>query len=117
MIKKIIIISVFLLIIGLVYSFGKQIYSSLEAGKRLDTEAERLTFLQQRNEDLKKKLGEVGSLQFIEAQARDKLSLSRAGETVMVIPQSEIDKVLGAQKEVEKVVLPYWQGWLKLFVK
>ncbi len=117
MIKKILLILGFILAAVIIYSFGKQIYSSLEAGKRLDTEAEKLTFLQRRNEDLKKSLSEVGSLQFIEAQARDKLSLARPGEVVMVIPQSEIDKVLGAQKEVEKVVLPYWQGWLKLFVK
>ena len=81
----------------------------------MDNEAEKLTLLQRRNEELKKKLVEVGSLQFIEQQARDKLSLARPGETIMVIPQSEIDKVLGAQKEVQKIVEPYWQGWLRLF--
>lgn len=117
MIKKIIFVLGVVLVIGMVYSFGKQIYGSLEAGKRLDNEAEKLTLLQKRNEELKKKLVEVGSLQFIEQQARDKLSLARPGEAVMVIPQAEIDKVLGVQQEVQKVIEPYWQGWLKLFVK
>ncbi|KKS64434.1 hypothetical protein A3A14_02055 [Candidatus Daviesbacteria bacterium RIFCSPLOWO2_01_FULL_43_38] len=115
MIKKIIFVLGVILVIVMVYGFGKQIFSSLEAGKRLDNEAEKLTLLQRRNEELKKKLVEVGSLQFIEQQARDKLSLARPGETIMVIPQSEIDKVLGAQKEVQKIVEPYWQGWLRLF--
>lgn len=115
--KKIILLFGIIVIIAIVYSFGKQIYGSLEAGKRLDDEAEKLTVLQRKNEELKKRLEEVGSLQFIEAQARDKLSLARPGEAVVIIPQSEIDKVLGAQKEVQKVVEPYWQGWLKLFVK
>lgn len=117
MIKKILFIFGVVLVIGIIYSFGKQIYGSLEAGHRLDDEAEKLTVLQRRNEELKKKLAEVGSPQFIEQQARDKLSLARLGETVFVIPQSEIDKVLGAQKEVQKVIEPYWQGWLKLFAK
>lgn len=117
MIKKIIFVLGVVLVIGMIYSFGKQIYGSLEAGKRLDNEAEKLTLLQKRNEELKKKLTEVGSLQFIEQQARDKLSLARPGEAVMVIPQAEIDKVLGVQQEVQKVIEPYWQGWLKLFVK
>lgn len=117
MIKRIIFVLGAILAIVMVYSFGNQIYNSLEAGKRLDDEAEKLTGLQKRNEELKKKLAEVGSPQFIEQQARDKLSLARPGEAVMVIPQAEIDKVLGAQKEVQKVIEPYWQGWLKLFAK
>ncbi len=117
MIKKIIFILGIILVIVIVYSFGKQIFSSLEAGKRLDNEAEKLTLLQRRNDELKKKLTEVGSLQFVEQQARDKLSLARPGESVIIIPQAEIDKVLGAKQEVQKVIEPYWQGWLKLFVK
>lgn len=117
MIKKIIFALGLILVIVMVYGFGKQILSSLEAGRRLDNEVEKMTLLQKRNEELKNKLVEVGSLQFIEQQARDKLSLARPGEAVMVIPQTEIDKVLGAKEEVQKVVEPYWQGWLKLFIR
>lgn len=117
MIKKTALILAIILSLGLLYNLSRQIYESLEAGKRLDTEAENLTKLQKQNSELKTKLADANSLQFIEQQARDKLNLARPGESVFVIPQAEIDKVLGATKqEVEKKVEPYWQGWLKLFL-
>lgn len=117
MVKKIALISGLILALVIFYNLSKQLYDSLEVSRRLDREAENLTNLQKRNVELKGKLEEVGSLSFVEREARDKLGLVREGETMVIIPPSEIDKILGAQKEVEKIVLPYWQGWLKLFIR
>ncbi len=104
-------------ILGLSYSLSRQVYTSLQAGSRLDSEAEGLVALQQENSALKKQLAQTNSPSFVEQEARDKLDMARPGETVVIIPQEEIDKVLGLSqdKPVEKV--PNWQGWARLFFK
>lgn len=114
--KKIVFILILLLFIGLFYSLGKQVYDSLQASSRLGQEAGNLANLQKQNSDLKKKLAQTQSPGFIEQEARDKLNLSRPGETVVMIPQTEIDKVLGAQITPTPTPLPNWQGWLGLFL-
>ena len=99
---------------GLFYGLGRQLFSSLRGSRRLEMETEDLVKLQKKNLELKSKLAEVGSLRFIETQIRDKLNLSREGETVIIIPQEEIDKVLALEKKEEEVKIPNWQGWLRL---
>lgn len=115
MIKKIAFLGILVLLLGFFYSLGKQIYDSLEVSNRLDQETEQLVKLQQKNNELKKKLAEVGTINFIEQQARDKLNQARPNETVIIIPPQEIDKILGAQKEKIAEVIPNWSAWLKLF--
>ncbi|KKR80512.1 MAG: Septum formation initiator [Candidatus Daviesbacteria bacterium GW2011_GWA1_41_61] len=115
--KKIFIVLILIFIIGILYSLGVQIYESLQVSGRLEQEAEELVNLEKKNSELKKKLTEVQSLSFIEQQTRNKLGWSRAGETVVIIPQEELDKVLGVKEEVQKIIEPYWQGWMKLFWK
>lgn len=117
MIKKIIFILAIFLLLGLFYGLSKQIYSSLQSGKRLDAEIEDLSNLQAKNSELKKKLDSVKRLTFIEKQARDKLNLSRPGETIVIIPESELQKILGLQEEVRENIQANWQGWLKLFFR
>lgn len=117
MIKKIALVLIVIILLGLLYGLGRQVYSSLNSGRRLESEVEDLTKLQKRNLELRNKLSAVGKLQFIEQQARDKLNLSREGETVVVIPESELQKVLGVKQAVQQRAEPYWQGWLKLFWK
>ncbi|MBI4037187.1 septum formation initiator family protein [Candidatus Daviesbacteria bacterium] len=115
--KKLIVILAIVLLLGLFYSFGKQIYSSLQTGSKLDKEVSDLAKLQKKNAELKKRLSEVQGVQFIESQARDKLGLSRARETVVIIPQEEIDKILQQSQIAKALVLPNWQAWLKLFFR
>lgn len=113
--KRIIYIVAILLFLIVLYALVKQMSDSLRAGTRMETEMEALTKLQQKNTELKKRLAEVDSPQFIEGQARDRLNFARPGETVAIIPQEELDRILGASKVVSIQVLPYWQGWLQLF--
>ncbi len=116
MLKRLILLIGIVVCIAIFYSLGKQITDSLQAGSRVDAEVEKLTQLQKKNEELKNRLSEVNSLPFLEAQARNKFNMARNGETVVVIPQEEIDKILGAQKQVILEKIPNWQGWLRLFV-
>ncbi len=117
MFKKTIYIGGFLLIIVICYSLAKQAYDSLQAESRVDTETNKLLALQRKNAELKKRLEEVNSIGFIESQARDRLNFSRAKETVVIISEEELQKVLGIVEEKKEEIIPNWQGWLRLFIK
>lgn len=65
---------------------------------------------------LKDKLAEVQKYDFIEQTARDKLNLSQAGETVMVIPPEEVDKIIQEDQPTVVVKKSNWQGWIDLFL-
>jgi cell division protein FtsB len=116
MVRRIIIIGTVFLFLFILYNLFNQIRAALDAGNRLDSQLGKLTHLQRKNSELKKKLEDVQTPQFIEEQARDKLNLTRDGETIVIIPESEIKKALGMDQLVEEVHLPNWQGWLKLFL-
>ncbi len=118
MFRKIAYIGGIILIILICYSLAKQAYDSLQIDNRVDAETEKLLGLQRKNAELKNQLEQVNSVGFIESQARDRLNFSRAKETVVIISQEELQKVLGAAIEKkEEIKLPNWQGWLKLFWK
>ncbi|MDD2822532.1 MAG: septum formation initiator family protein [Candidatus Daviesbacteria bacterium] len=117
MLKKIAYLGGFILISVICYSLIKQVVDSLQAGGRVDTETQKVLSLQKQNSELKSKMKQVNSVEFIESQARDRLNFSRAGETVVIISQDEINKVLGTMIEKKEEIIPNWQGWLRLFFK
>ena len=109
-------IFVIVLLVGLIFlGLGKQIATALQAGQRLDNAAAEVNQLQKTNQELKSKLEEVQKISYVEEIARDKLSMAKPGETLVVVPEKAVDQVLGAQKVVQEIKLPNWQGWLKLF--
>ncbi len=112
--KKIFIISAVFLIILAIFGLGKQMAKALQAAQRLDLASDQLSKLQEENTKLQKQLTEVKSKDFLEQQARNKLNLSRANETILIIPQDQIDKVLGLGKKMPEIKIPNYQGWLKL---
>ncbi len=97
------------LIIILIIAFNLigQIFTTLKSGDRLNE-------LQTKNNELKARLVEVGSSEFIEEQARDKLGLAKDGEVVIVIPDEKIDAILGNKKQ-EEAKLSNYLGWWKVF--
>ncbi len=109
-------ILIIVLIVGLIlFGLGKQIYFALQAGKRLDNAAEEVNGLQQQNRILREKLAQTQKYDFWEEIARNKLNLIKPGESLVIIPDQAINRVLSAQKKIEPLNLPNWQGWLKLF--
>ncbi len=113
--KNITFVAILGLFFLLLYSLGKQIYDSLQAGKRLDSAQAELQILEQTNAHLKSNLKDVSSLNFVEEQARDKMDLAKPNETVVIISQSELDKIMSQERKVPQFKLPYWQRWLNLF--
>lgn len=115
MIRKIILVAIILLVLGFAYNLLVQITKALRSGERLSTQAETVYKLEAKNKELKKKLSEIESPEFIEEQARDKLGLGRPGETVVIIPEEKLKLILGASQSAEEVRLFNWLGWLKVF--
>lgn len=114
--KKIGILIAILIVSLVAYNLVNQIYVAFKASDRLSEAAGRLYNLEIKNKELKNKLEEVKTQEFIEAEARDKLGLVKEGETVVVISQEKIKQVLGA-KRMEEIKLPNPLGWLRLFFK
>lgn len=95
---------------------GRQIADAVQAGKRLDTKADEVNKLQQQNQELKKKLTQVSSSDYVEQIAREKLNMAKPGETVVVVPDNAISHILASQNPPTEAKLANWQGWVKLFI-
>ncbi|OGE32679.1 hypothetical protein A3C59_03765 [Candidatus Daviesbacteria bacterium RIFCSPHIGHO2_02_FULL_36_13] len=115
MIRKSIIGLIILIVIIIASSLVGQISDSLRSQDRLSEQAETVSRLEMENRELKKKLIDIQSPEFIEEQARNKLGLSKGGETIVIIPDSKLKSILYASESAKEVRLPNWQGWFKLF--
>ena len=114
MLKKLIYGIVIIIVLIIAYNLLMQITQAVKSGERLSQATEQLYKLQNENKELKKKLARIQSLDFIEAEARDKLGLSKKGETVVIIPEDKLKLVMGASQSAQ-IRLPNWLGWLKVF--
>lgn len=116
MVRRIIPGVIILLSLVIAYSLLGQITDALRSGDRLSSQAEAVYKLEAKNRQLKKRLSEVQSAEFIEQQARNKLGLGRAGETIVIIPEDKLKSLMGASQSAE-VRLPNWLGWLRVFFR
>lgn len=117
MYKKIALIIASIIVLFIAYNLINQIVGALRSGDRLSEATEDLYRLEIQNKELKKRLTEIKSINFIEQQARDKLGLAREGEIVVIIPEEVWGRVLGMSQKPEEIKLPNWLGWLKVFFK
>lgn len=114
MTRKIIIFAVIILVLALMYNLWAQIMTALKSGERLSQAAETVFKLEAKNKELKEKLAQIKSPQYIEEQARNKLGLSKGGETIVIIPEDKLRQILGASQSAQ-IRLPNWLGWWKMF--
>lgn len=117
MIKKIALGVILLVSLAIAYNLINQIINSTKSGDRLSAAADTVYKLEIKNKELKKKLAQIQSPDFIEQQARDKLGLGKKGETLVIIPEETLKFVLGASKSAVEIRLPNWLGWLRVFWK
>src|SRR3989344_7028860 len=99
MFKKISIVIGILIVLILSLNLIGQIINTLKSGERIDQATEKLHQLETENKELKNRLEEVKSSDFIEAEARNKLGLAKEGEIIVIIPDETIDLILGKKKE------------------
>lgn len=73
---------------------------------------DKLLEAKEKQDELKRDLAKAQSTQFIEKQARDKLNLSREGETVVILPP--ITPVI-EMTPTPTPALANWQKWVNVF--
>ena len=102
-----------LIIIGfaliLISSLGRQVWQLYRAGKNLETAQQKVENLKIENVNLGNQLKEVQSPEFIEKEAKNKLSYVKEGEVVVVLPKQESNQSIEEDKPKKK--LANWQKW------
>jgi cell division protein FtsL len=114
---------VILTVIGLYAAFQivRHIAWLTGAGDRITQAQQQLDELKKENQQLQSEQKDVDNPQFIERAAREKLSMGRPGEFILVIPQDEIKKLADViRNDYELPVSPKpglqpWEQWWKLF--
>jgi cell division protein FtsB len=78
----------------------------------LQAKQEELERLQKEKESLQNKLTLSQTPEFIEKEAREKLNLAKAGETVILLESGEAQ---AQTKGNETIISPNWKKWWNLF--
>ncbi|RJQ28103.1 hypothetical protein C4577_00110 [Candidatus Parcubacteria bacterium] len=102
-----------LIIIGLVLIIKNMIFSIgnlIQNDKIVSSLKAKLTEKNQENKFLQEKLFYVKSNDFVEKEARTKLSLTKKGEFIVIMPSSEAS----AKTDIISTT-PNWQKWWNLF--
>jgi cell division protein FtsB len=116
MYKKLSVIVIIIVAIVILIGLVKQISFALGSDKRLNQLLEDVGSLERDNKQLKKELAQAESYDSVEEIARNDLNMSLPNETVVIIPQEMVDKVLTPDVKPPEIKIPNWQGWLRLFL-
>ena len=112
--RKVVSLGVFLLCLGLIVSLSRDIFRLLKVGDRVEQAQQELKELEAKNDELKAKKEYYQSEAFVEEQARNKLNLSREGETVVTLPEN-LEELIAHQGPDEPEEIPVWKQWVNLF--
>jgi len=106
-----------LLCIVFALSLVKNIARIKNAQIRVEKMKERVDKLQKEKEELQIKVEEAKKQEYIEKQLRDKLGLSKEGETIVVLPDADTLRKLvpPIPEEEETLPDPNWKKWAQLF--
>lgn len=67
------------------------------------------------NVDLKRELATTETQEFVEKEARDKLNMQLPGETVVIMPESDIRPKGGEGRQEGEKTKENWEKWWELF--
>jgi len=109
-------INLLILIIGisLIVSLSRDILRLLKAGERIKLAEQKVSQLEKEQPELLGKRQYYQSEEFIEEEARNKLGLSRPGETIVILPPN-VGEILGQKEKTSEKEIPNWQRWWRLF--
>lgn len=113
--KKISVLVIIFISLSILIGLSRQIIDALNVTKKIDLAVNEVSIKQEENKALKEKLFLVGQNEYIEEVSRNKLNLAKPEETIVVIPESEINRVLFANKPYVEEKIPNWEGWMRLF--
>jgi len=106
--------------VGVVFSISliRNALDFYRSGDRIDEASSKVSELEKVNQELRERLEEVQSQEYIERESRNKLGLAREGEIVVVLPDEEVLRKLAPPKreeEKDELPEPNWREWLDLF--
>lgn len=102
------------------FSLVKALAKTLNNQARIEKEREETDYLSEEVEKLKEKVSYYESDEYMEEMGRNRLSLSREGEKVVVLSESQ-EKELGEilsenNKALVKEEYPVWREWARFFL-
>ena len=101
-----------LISIVLVVNSSKRILNLRTTSQQVKESEAQLENLRKQNEKLQEELKYKKSNEFAEKEIRDKLSLAKEGETVVILPKEEKQQVTIDNGQLTK---PNWHKWKALF--
>lgn len=113
--KKIAFLLVVLVALFTINNLAHSIYVIWQKQHLITKAQQNLDAVKAENQKLKHNITQVNQPQFIEAQARDNLSLAKPNESVVVIPTGTVS---GNHSKTDPAdTRPNWQKWLDYFFK
>lgn len=97
----------------LIVTLSESIWSVWQKGDVVRERQAELARIESENKALRKQLAQAQSPDFIEREARDKLGLTKPGESVVLMPPATAAaKML---EDIGRKPVPNWQQWWRLF--
>ena len=106
------------LAIVLSISTVKNVSRVISIRRQIEEEKVKVEKMEAENEALQAQINESQGQEFIEKQMRDKLGLTKEGEVMVVLPDSEVVKSFAPPETFVENSLPdpNWVKWKKLFL-
>jgi len=103
---------IFIGLVVIVRQLGS-VWRLVKAGDRIKQAKTELSQLESDNLQLKQRLAQIDSPEFIEKEARDKLGLGREGETILILPEQSSDQ----KEDLASDSRPNWKQWWDLYIR
>ena len=125
MLKRFIFSLISFILIYLIVNFSRQTWKLWQTGRLVEEKQRQLDMVEEKNSQLQSELEKVQSSEYIEAEAREKLGMGKAGEKVIIMPgispdQGKINKrTLNEQSLIlhdKFTQAGNWQKWWNLFI-
>lgn len=107
----------------LIISLTQSIYSLTSKNDELEKANQKVEAELRKNSQLISQLSQSSDKKFIEQQAREKLGMSKPGETIVVVPEGAVSQIASISASLSASFYdrgdetPNWQKWWNLFFK
>ncbi|MDO8488269.1 MAG: septum formation initiator family protein [bacterium] len=92
---------------------GVALWKLWKTGEQVSLATSQLQQEQLKNQQLKQRLAEISSPEFIEREARDKLGYGREGETTLILPDPSTNQSTLGESDIR----PNWRKWWDLYIR
>jgi cell division protein FtsB len=112
--KKIAFLSILFFFFITINNLAHSIYDIWQKQELIKTAQKNLDAEKKENQNLNQQIAQAHQSTFIEAEARDKLYLTKSGEKIVYIPTEQIRTTV-SQKPQKQETRQNWKQWFDLF--